>query len=307
MYKAPDRSIKNPDYYINKEKAYRINKWLTALDTKNYNVDTAEEEGYYGTIRSILHKNGDWVIFDRLTPVLHIRKLPNAITETQFLLNGSDIDNQPLANAMTIGLSSYRVGIRKLEEGYCLNVSAQGAHTGNYSGQKITIRKGQTLVWEKVLYGDDKRPEAIYIKELQGTETAPPKEVCPDRQGQLHEYVCWFSHKETAYQSCRYCYNLWSKSPRSPVYRLLEHAPWHIANEVKKGLMHERWFLSLPGTDIWWNPENKQWAWPQWNNYLQKTTIHLLPNYNSDSIIPSYPATQEQIERNEKLAADATN
>ena len=264
-----------------------IDNWLKTVDPHKYQVATADIQGWYSNVYSILNMKDRCVWFVKETPLSIVTKKNDSSVEIRFLIGGHKITNKRLAQSLISPISSWHLGVRAIKDGYNLKIRRGLSKTGAHVGQKISIIEGQTLVFTPRRNIDGNLvEEQIYIKELQGTKDGPTtKELCPERNyvDQYHDYTCWYSFDKLAYQSCRYCNNLWIQE-KDQKYHKLEHPPWNIIRKIKNGSMLKKFLLHLPNAEIFWDDRYDNFYYESFNPNSTK-----MKNSNNDNLIPSYP------------------
>lgn len=266
-----------------------LEKWTDQIDPHEYQIETADVEGWYTDVFSVWNMKNECIWFMGNVPMSKVTKIPDDGFEIKFLVDGHQIKRQSVARALINPISSWSLGVKASKHEYGLRLTNNRGITGTYSGQKISIVKGETLVWHpRSIVDGHAINERIYIKEHQGTIDAPLKELCPKRNhvNEYHDYACWFSFKEIAYQSCRYCNNLWIREGKYP-YKRLEHPPWNLMRKIKEGVIQSAFLLHLPNAEIFWDPSYSTWYFESFN----QNSKHINSTTNPKDI-PSYPQEQ---------------
>lgn len=290
MYKKQNKK------HLSAEYIKQLNQFTQHLNPHKYQIATAAIEYWYGTIFSIINMKNEYIFFHDQTELCIYTKAKNDKIQIKFLIDGTDIPTKAAANAIIGPINSWRLTTRKEKTGFSLQKNENSNIVGTHRKRKISIIKNQTLIYIPQIFQtrtQKGKKEQIYIKELIGTKIHPKNSKCPKRKKGQHNFTCWFSFKTTKYQACRYCKELWISTETQPRYTKLENAIWHITKKIKKGQAYPDWFLSLPGTDIWYDNQYDKYYYPKFYN---NQTQEIITTINKKSI-PSYPATSKQLEK----------
>lgn len=283
-----------------------LKKWTDQLDPHEYQIATADKEDWYGGMFSICNMNDEIVWFKDQKPVSIVTLHDDGRIEIKFLIGGHEIREQSFARAIISPISSWKLGVRASKTAYNLRINRSRNIIGTYNGQRISIIAGQTLVCHPRRHIDGHlHEERLYIKESLGTVDGPKEhELCPKRNhvDEYHDYTCWFSFKKLAYQSCRYCNNLWVKEDIHE-YKKIEHPPWHLMRMIKNGSIQTPFLLAMPNTEIFYDPTYDNWHYESFHG----TSKHM-NSAQDDKNIPDYPAVQpDQVLDTLKEIQDAIN
>lgn len=300
MYKIPEKGV-TKDYRTPFNKR-SIKNWLKTIDTSIYRRYTADTESYYAGTFSIWRKKDNVCVWFRETlPIFEYRHWEKtddtrARVELTWLINGTDITSPSFASSMLKPIGSYLIRIRVNKPlGYKIVVASARDTTGAHQGETLFIVKGQTLVYETKVFGTPPQDTNVYIKEMQGTKEGPIEEKCPQTRGKPHDYTIWYSFEERAYQSCRKCNNLWIRRTKEGIWEKLNHPPWNVMRRIKSGNILLKFSLGLPGIDIFYDEYKDNYYF---ESFIAFGGTHpYMRMLTKDTNVPSYPATKEQLEK----------